>query len=49
MKKAILRKIRELSENVLGEKETKKIINETVEEVLKETKPKKTAKKKSDK
>ena len=50
MKKLKLRallKLRELSNKVLGEEETEKIINETVKEVLEETKPKK--KKKSDK
>ncbi len=46
MKKAMLRKLRTLSENVLGKKETEKIIKETVDKVLEETKPKK---KKSDK
>ena len=48
MKKVKLRallKLRELSDKVLGEKETEKIINETVKEVLEEVKPKKKAKK----
>ncbi len=48
MKKVKLRallKLRELSNKVLGEKETEEIINETVKEVLEETKPKKKAKK----
>ena len=50
MKKIQLRallKLRELSNKVLGEEETEKIVNDTVKEVLEETKPKK--KKKSDK
>ena len=41
MKKAMLRKLRALSENVLGKKETEKIIEEAVNKVLEETKPKK--------
>ena len=41
MKKKMLRKLREISEEVLGEEKTDKIIKKTVEEVLKETKPKK--------
>lgn len=41
MKKAVLRKLREISEKVLGEEETNKIIDDTVKEVLEETKPKK--------
>lgn len=41
MKKKMLRKLREISEEVLGEDKTDEIIKETVEEVLKETKPKK--------
>ena len=50
MKKAVLRKLREISERVLGEEETNKVIEDTVKEVLKDTKPKKeTKKKKSDK
>jgi hypothetical protein len=49
MKKAILRKLRTISEDVLGEEETNKIINDTVSKVLDETKPKsKNKKKKSD-
>lgn len=50
MKKRLLRKLRELSERIVGKEETNEIINETVKEVLEETKPKKsTRKKKSDK
>ena len=41
MKKAVLRKLRELSEKVLGEEETNKIIGNAVKEVLEETNPKK--------
>ena len=41
MKKRVLRKLREISEEVLGKKETKKIINEAIKEVIEETKPKK--------
>lgn len=48
MKKAMLRKLRTMSNEILGEEETNKIIKETVQEVLTETKPKKTPKKKSD-
>ena len=44
MKKAVLRKLRALANEVLGEEETDKIIKETVEEVLEETKPKKKKK-----
>lgn len=40
MKKRMLRKLREMSEEVLGEEKTEEIINKTVEKVLKETKPK---------
>lgn len=47
MKKKMLRKLREVSNNIIGEEETNKIIEETVKEVLEETKPKK--KRKSDK
>ena len=51
MKKALFRKLRTISENILGKEETDKIIKETAEktvkEFLEETKPKK--KKKSDK
>ena len=50
MKKVQLRallKLRELSNKVLGEEETNKIVDETVKEVLEEIKPKK--KKKADK
>ena len=54
MKKAMLRKLRELSEEIIGKEETDKIVKETVEEILEETKPKekeivKEKKKKSDK
>lgn len=45
MKKAMLRKLREISEQVLGKEETDKIIEETVKEVLEETKPRKKKKK----
>ena len=48
MKKKMLRKLRELSNEVLGEEETNKIVEDTVNEVLEETKPK-TKKRKSDK
>lgn len=41
MKKAMLRKLREISNKVLGEEETNKIIDDTVNEILEETKPKK--------
>ena len=47
MKKKMLRKLREASNNIIGDEETNKIIEETVKEVLEETKPKK--KRKSDK
>jgi hypothetical protein len=51
MKKAMLRKLRSICNEVLGEKETEQIIQETVDktvkEVLEDTKPK-TKKKKSD-
>lgn len=45
MKKAMLRKIRQMSEEVLGEEKTNEIIEETIQEVIKETKPKKKTKK----
>lgn len=45
MKKKMLRKLREVSNNIIGEEKTNKIIE--VKEVLEETKPKK--KRKSDK
>lgn len=49
MKKAVLRRLRALSEEIIGEEETDKILHETaqkvVKEVLEETKPKKTKKK----
>lgn len=41
MKKKVFRKLRALANQVLGEKETNKIIEDTVKEVLEETKPKK--------
>lgn len=47
MKKKVLRKIREISNNIIGEKETNKIIKEEIKEILDETNPKK--KRKSDK
>lgn len=47
MKKAMLRKLRQMSNELIGEEETNKIIQEEIEKVLEETKPKK--KKKSDK
>jgi len=47
MKKAMLRKLRQMSNEILGEEETNKIIDEEIEKVLEETKPKR--KKKSDK
>lgn len=40
MKKALLRKLIELSNQAVGEKETNKIIKETVKETLEEIKPK---------
>ena len=47
MKKAMLRKLRAEAEKVLGKKETEKIIKDTVNKVLEETKQKiKTKKKK---
>ena len=49
MKKAMLRKLIEMSEKTLGKKETEKIIKETVKETLEEIKPKEDKKKKSDK
>lgn len=41
MKKAMLRKLRAISNEVLGEEKTKQIIDETVKKVLDDTKPKK--------
>lgn len=41
MKKKMLRKLREISEEALGKDKTDEIIKKTVEEVLKETKLKK--------
>ncbi len=40
MKKKLLRKLRAISNEVVGEKETNKIIEDTIKEVLEETKPK---------
>lgn len=48
MKKAMLRKMRQISNELIGEEETNKIIQEEIEKVLEETKPK-PRKKKSDK
>ncbi len=45
MKKKILRKLREFSNDIIGEEKTNKIIEDTIKEVLEETKPK-TKKKK---
>ena len=44
MKKKLIRKLRQLANEILGEEETNKIIAETVKEVLEETKPKATKK-----
>ena len=44
MKKAILRKLREKCEKVLGKEKTDKIIEDTVKKVLDETKPKENKK-----
>ena len=41
MKKKMLRKLREICNDVIGEKETNKIIEDEVNKVLEETKPKK--------
>ena len=41
MKKAMLRKLRAISNEVLGEEKTNQIIDETVKKVLDDTKPKK--------
>lgn len=50
MKKAMLRKLRAMSDKILGEEKTNQIIEETVRKVLDETTPKKRdKKKKSDK
>lgn len=49
MKKRMLRKLRAMSNEALGEKKTSEIIENTVKKILNETKPKKTTKKKSDK
>lgn len=48
MKKAMLRKMRQVCNETIGEDETNKIIQEEITEVLEETKPKES-KKKSDK
>jgi hypothetical protein len=45
MKKKMLRKLRETSNDIIGKEETNKIIEDTIKEVLEETKPK-TKKKK---
>ena len=45
MKKKMLRKLRETCNELIEEEETNKIITETIEEVLEETKPKKKTKK----
>lgn len=45
MKKAMLRKLRTMSEQFMGKEETDKIIDETVKKVLEKTKPKKKSKK----
>lgn len=45
MKKKMLRKLREASEDIIGKEETNKIVEDTIKEVLEETKPK-TKKKK---
>nr|DAU99332.1 MAG TPA: hypothetical protein [Caudoviricetes sp.] len=45
MKKKMLRKLRETCNELIREEETNKIITETIEEVLEETKPKKKTKK----
>ncbi len=45
MKKKMLRKLREICNDVIGEKETNKIIEDEVNKVLEETKPKKKTKK----
>ena len=47
MKKKMLRKLREVCNDVIDEKETNKIIEDEVNKVLEETRPKK--KRKSDK
>lgn len=49
MKKVMLRKLRQKSEQFIGKEETNKIIEETTKEVLEETKPKKKKIKKGDK
>ena len=49
MKKAMLRKLRAMSEEIIGKEETNKILDETISEILEETKPKKTDVKKTNK
>lgn len=53
MKKKMLRKLRSMANEVLGEEKTNQIIEETTQKVVKdlleETKPKKSKRKKSDK
>lgn len=41
MKKTMLRKLRSMSNKILGEEKTNQIIEETIKEVLEDTKPKK--------
>lgn len=48
MKKATLRKLRQISNELIGEDETNKIIQEEIEKLLEDTKPR-PRKKKSDK
>ncbi len=45
MKKKILRKLRKITSELIGEEQTNKIINEQIENVLDETKPVKETKK----
>ena len=40
MKKAMLRKLRAMSNKVLGEEKTNQIIEETIKKILEDTKPK---------
>ena len=47
MKKSMLRKLRQISNELIGEEETNKIIQDEIKKVLEDTKPKK--KKKRDK
>ena len=46
MKKAMLRKLMKMSYEILGEEETDKIVENTIDEVLDDIKPKKRSKKK---